>query len=189
MEDWALRGMQRWPNVPALYGWLGLDRRGRWTIQGQTISRPQIIDTINANYAADEQGRWYFQNGPQRGYVTLESMPLLLRVDGDGDTLRTHTGLVVGSIESVWLDEQGSLLLRTEHGPALLADGDLDWALSRLRCDGSAVDAVALDEALRQPSGQRTRLELSLPARSHAITRIDDAQVPSAFGFVRLPQP
>ena len=68
MEDWVHRAMARWPNVPALYGWLSLDRRGRWRIQNETISRPQIIDTFNRNYAADEQGRWYFQNGPQRGY-------------------------------------------------------------------------------------------------------------------------
>ena len=90
MEDWVLRGLARWPNVPALFGWLGLDRRGRWLIKGELISRPQIIDTISRNYAADEAGRWYFQNGPQRGYVSLEVAPLVLHAPESGETLTTH---------------------------------------------------------------------------------------------------
>ena len=48
MEDRMLRAMARWPNVPALYGWLLLDRRGNWHVRGERITRPQIIDTINA---------------------------------------------------------------------------------------------------------------------------------------------
>ena len=75
MEDWVLRALAKWPDVPALFGWLSLDRRGRWYVRGEPISRPQIIDTIGRNYAADEQGRWYFQNGPQRGYVSCETAP------------------------------------------------------------------------------------------------------------------
>ena len=50
MEDRMQRALARWPNVPALYGWLSLDRRGRWRIQGEIITRAQIIDTISANY-------------------------------------------------------------------------------------------------------------------------------------------
>src|SRR3546814_4722559 len=72
VEDWVQRALARWPNVPALYGWLRLDRRGRWLIRDEPISRPQIIDTINRNYAADARGCWYFQNGPQRGYMRSE---------------------------------------------------------------------------------------------------------------------
>jgi hypothetical protein len=64
MEDWVHKALARWPDVPALFGWLSLDRRGRWRIRGEVITRPQIVDTINPNYAADEHGRWYFQNGP-----------------------------------------------------------------------------------------------------------------------------
>ena len=87
MEDWVLRSLARWPDVPALFGWLGLDRRGRWLIRDEIISRPQIIDTIARNYAADEHGRWYFQNGPQRGYMQLEHAPLVLRPDVAGEQL------------------------------------------------------------------------------------------------------
>lgn len=44
-EPWGHRALDKWPNVPALYGWLPLDRHGRWRIRGETISGPQIIDT------------------------------------------------------------------------------------------------------------------------------------------------
>ena len=83
MEDRVRRALARWPDVPALYGWLALDRRGRWRIKGETISRPQIIDTLNDNYAADEHGRWYFQNGPQRVFVELQSAPFVWRIRDD----------------------------------------------------------------------------------------------------------
>ena len=26
MEDWVYLALEKWPNVPALFGWLGLDR-------------------------------------------------------------------------------------------------------------------------------------------------------------------
>ena len=93
MEAWALRAMERWPNVPALFGWLGLDRRGRWLIKGEVITRPQIIDTINGNYEADAHGRWFFQNGPQRGFVSLQTAPLVLSVNDGVLVLTLEAGL------------------------------------------------------------------------------------------------
>ena len=117
--------MKRWPNVPALFGWLGLDRRGRWLIQGETISHPRIIEVINRNYAADEHGRWYFQNGPQRGYMQLESAPLVLFVAENGEGLVTHTGRDVEQVHAAYLDEEGAVVLVTEHGPAEVAGTDL----------------------------------------------------------------
>src|ERR1700712_3913736 len=83
MEPWALKAMQRWPNVPALFGWLSLDRRGRWLIKDELITRPQIIDTINANYGVDEHGRWFFQNGPQRGFMQLAYAPFVVHAEAD----------------------------------------------------------------------------------------------------------
>src|SRR5262249_44783036 len=97
MEAWVERALKRWPNVPALYGWLRLNRRGRWLIQDETITRWQIIETINKNYAADERGRWYFQNGPQRGYMKLDCAPFVLRVSSADGKLWTHTELSVAT--------------------------------------------------------------------------------------------
>lgn len=189
MEDWVLRAIARWPDVPALFGWLALDRRGRWLIKGETISRPQIVDTINRNYAADAHGRWYFQNGPQRGYMRLEYAPLLLRVDAADGRLAAHTGSAVQEVSQAYLDEEGALLLVTDLGPGLLAETELDWALRRLEQDGAAVDEEQLARALALPSGAATPLVLRTGAGSVPVLRLDAAAMPQALGFVRDPQP
>lgn len=189
MEDWALRAMQRWPNVPALFGWLGLDRRGRWLIRGEVITRPQIIDTINRNYEHDEHGRWFFQNGPQRGYIRLEHAPLVLRSEADGASLRTHTGLPVEQPSAAYLDEEGGLMLSTEHGPGALADTDLGWALGHLEYAGEPISEEQLARALRQASGELTALSLRCGQVLLPVVRLDRAEAPAALRFVRDPQP
>ena len=75
MDPIVIQAMAKWPNVPNVYGWLTLDRRGNWLIKGDRISNPGVVAFIGRNYGADEQGRWYFQNGPQRVFVTLEYAP------------------------------------------------------------------------------------------------------------------
>jgi hypothetical protein len=185
MDDWVLKALQRWPNVPALFGWLGLDRRGRWLIQGGTISHPRIITTINRNYAADEHGRWYFQNGPQRGYIQLESTPLILFVAEDQSGLVTHTGQPVEQITKAYLDEEGALVLLTEHGPGELIGSDLSWALQRM----SPIDDEMLATALAQPSHSPTDITLSLAGSTVCLQRLNFADAPSALGFERQPSP
>lgn len=189
MEDWVQRSLARWPNVPALFGWLKLDRRGRWLIQGEPISRPQIIETINRNYAADEQGRWYFQNGPQRGYMALEYAPLVLRAEAAGDTLVAHTESRVGRVSAAYLDEEGALLLATDLGPGVLDAADLDWALQRLESDAGEVGEAQLAAALALPSGSTTSLYLRLGPAQLPLRRLDAAEAPQQLGFVREPQP
>jgi hypothetical protein len=188
MEDWVYRALAKWPNVPALFGWLSLDRRGRWRIRGEVITRPQIIDTINPNYASDEHGRWYFQNGPQRGYVKLMSAPLILRADDNG-ALVTHTGHPVEHALAAYLDEHGGLLLQTDHGPAALADNDLEWALQHLRVGDVAIDEQQLAAALTLPSGRPTASHLRLGATRLPVARLDFTAAPAALSFVRDPQP
>jgi Protein of unknown function (DUF2946) len=189
MEDWVHRAIKRWPNVPALFGWLRLDRRGRWLIKGEAISRTQIIDTINRNYAADEQGRWFFQNGPQRGYMQLEYAPLVLRAVGNDDVLMTHTDMRVEQVSDVFMDETGALLLCTEHGPGALIDDELEWALQRIVTSGQAIDDEQLAAALALSSGEQTAMTLRLGQHEFAIARLDAAAAPSYLGFVRDPQP
>jgi len=186
MEDWVLRALKRWPNVPALFGWLKLDRRGRWLIQGEIISRPQIIDTINRNYAADEQGRWYFQNGPQRGYMELEYAPLVLRVVQG--ILTTHTELSVAQPSAVFMDETGALLFQTEHGPGALIDDELEWALARMKIANRSVNEMQIEQALQLPSGELTQIVLALEAVALPIRRMDATDAPAHLGFVRVPR-
>jgi len=95
MDEIVLRALLKWPNVPSVYGWLRLDRRGRWSIRMpsvptapgaadaaprfERIVNPAMIEFIGRNYTRDAEGRYFFQNGPQRVFVTLEYTPWIYR--------------------------------------------------------------------------------------------------------------
>ncbi|MET0533630.1 MAG: DUF2946 family protein [Steroidobacter sp.] len=189
MDDWVLKALQRWPNVPALFGWLGLDRRGRWLIQGETISHARIVETINRNYGVDAHGRWYFQNGPQRGYIQLASTPLILFVAEDQSGLITHNQLPVTRVDDAHLDEEGALVLLTEHGAGELIGSDLPWALERMSSHNRAIDDDTLSAALALPSGSQTNITLSFASTTLPLRRLDFADMPATLAFERQPTP
>lgn len=141
MDELVLQAMARWPDVPAVFGWLRLDRRGRWMLvdrgmpgfdervhgMGSQITSPQIIEFIGRNYAHDDRGRWFWQNGPQRVFVDTELAPWVLRVLESGASARliTHTGAPVDRIECAWRTPEGDLILLTDLGPGAVHDLDL----------------------------------------------------------------
>jgi len=122
MDAAVAQAMAKWPNVPAVYGWLALDRRGNWLIKGERIGNPALRDFIARNYEADGEGRWYFQNGPQRVYVSLAYTPLV--VHHEGESLFDHCGRPYLA-EHAYLDDEGSVLLEAGGRIALLDDRDL----------------------------------------------------------------
>ena len=122
MDAAVARAMAKWPNVPAVYGWLGLDRRGNWRIKDQKIGNPGLREFIARNYQPDEKGRWYFQNGPQRVYVTLAYTPLVAHYEGD--LLFDHCGRPL-RMSAAYVDDEGSVLIAGGEGIALLDDRDL----------------------------------------------------------------
>jgi hypothetical protein len=123
MDEAVARSLARWPNVPAVYGWLELDRRGNWRIKGEKIGNAALRDFIARNYEADDQGRWYFQNGPQRVYVKLAYTPLVVHFEGDA--LVDHCGRVFRP-RVEFVDEEGSVVVQGEDTAALLDDRDLE---------------------------------------------------------------
>lgn len=159
MDTTVIQAMARWPHVPAVFGWLELDRRGQWLIKGERIGNPAVIDFVSRNYAADSQGRWFFQNGPQRVFVRLHYTPFVYRVlpGADGTpVLQTHTGVPVDRVLEALVDEDGSLVLRTGAGVGVLSDHDLAALVPLLRnADGQPLDEAALEALLQggQPAG------------------------------------
>ena len=123
MDEMVARSMARWPNVPAVYGWLSLDRRGNWRIKGEKIANAALRDFIGRNYASDERGCWYFQNGPQRVFVSLAYTPLVVHFEGD--RLVDQRG-VPFEAKSVYQDDEGSVLVEGQGQIALLDDRDLE---------------------------------------------------------------
>ncbi len=111
MDPIVLQAMAKWPNVPAVFDWLSLDRRGRWQLHGKAVHHPSMRAFIARNYAADEHGRWFFQNGPQRVFVTLAYTPWIVQLCAEG-RLETHTGQRINHPSAAFLDEGGHLLLQ-----------------------------------------------------------------------------
>jgi hypothetical protein len=184
LDDLVRQAMARWPDIPAVHGWLRLDRRGRWMLvdrgapgfdeardgAGSEITSPSIVDFIGRNYGPDGRGRWHWQNGPQRVYVDLELAPLLYRVLGEApaQSLVTHTGWPVARIERAATDDDGNLWLVTEHGPGCVDDRDLG----------------ALDLDLPEEDGRAGTLRLG---GEHALRPLDGAP-PAALGFDPRPR-
>src|ERR687891_1319194 len=123
MDDSVVRSLAKWPNVPAVYGWLELDRRGNWLIKGERIGNVALREFIARNYEADSEGRWFFQNGPQRVYVKLAYTPLVVHYEGD--RLVDHCGRTLVA-STAYLDDEGSVLLEGGPAIALLDDRDLE---------------------------------------------------------------
>jgi len=144
MDDIVKQAMAKWPNVPDCYGWLGLDARGNWymrddqaqaagpfaggakTAKGSLLRHDKLIDFIQRNYSADAQGRWFFQNGPQRVFVELEATPWIWRIQPDF-TVLTHTGQAA-QVRQCLMDEAGRVYLLTDLGFGLVHTQDVALA-------------------------------------------------------------
>lgn len=144
MDDIVKQAMAKWPNVPDCYGWLGLDARGNWYMRddqaqaagpfgggnaaakGAMVRHDKLIEFIQRNYAADAQGRWFFQNGPQRVFVELEATPWIWRIQADFSVL-SHTGRPA-RVQQCLLDEQGRVYLLTDLGFGLVHTQDVALA-------------------------------------------------------------
>jgi hypothetical protein len=170
MDPIVEAALKKWPNVPHCYGWLALDARGDWfmrddrvraagafpQVKGSRILHDKLRAFIERNYAADERGAWFFQNGPQRVYVELEAAPFVWRLlaTPDGGAPSVHAfepdAPAVPMLE-VWTDELGRVYLRTALGFGLVHTQDV--ALAADAVDGGlwpAPQPIAFDALPRR---------------------------------------
>jgi len=143
MDEIVKAALKKWPNVPACRDWLALDARGNWylrderaqaagpfpLIKGSRIEHEKLREFIERNYAADDDGAWFFQNGPQRVYVELEAAPWVWRLSEAG--IASHTGQI-GRFESACVDEAGRLFLATDLGLGIMHTLDMECASDRV---------------------------------------------------------
>jgi Protein of unknown function (DUF2946) len=192
MDEQVLRGMARWPDVPAVFGWLALDRRGTWLLQGEPITNPVVTAYIGRNYEREANGRWFFQNGPQRVYLDLDYTPHVYRApNAPGQTfaLESHTGAQVTALHGAWIDETGALLVETEHGVGVIHDRDLEVTLpSLVDSDGIPLHEDALEDAMALlQQGKPAPVWMRLAASNVKVEPIRSEGVPARFGYVRHP--
>ena len=123
MDEIVKQAMAKWPHVPHCYGWLGLDARGDWYLRdaatqaagpfaqakGERIEHDKLRAFITRNYSVDARGCWFFQNGPQRVYVELETSPVVWRLDAQRQ-VQAPNGEVVQATQCL-TDEAGHVYL------------------------------------------------------------------------------
>lgn len=181
MTDTSTPPLPHWPNVPACYGWLSLDARGRWRLKGDRVEHGGLFSFLNANYTSDESGNWLVNNGPQRVYVELESAPWVIRLL-PGGVLQTHSGREARALAPVLVDEDGRVSLQTDLGPAAVDDRDLALFLAELEdAQGRSIDEGTLCALLEGASTIVLRWR-GLPVR-HARS----GDIPGQLGFQRRP--
>lgn len=172
MDECVNRAMLKWPGVPAVYGWLALDRRGNWRIRAseaadarfEPIGNVALREFVARNYQPDERGCWYFQNGPQRVFVSLAFTPLVFRLEGG--VLLDHCGREAGTPNGAWLDGEGSLILQSQVAVGVLDDRDL------------GVCAEGLEAGVFVLGGAEIPLG-----------KLKAGELEDRFGFVRDPRP
>jgi hypothetical protein len=141
MDEIVRLAMAKWPNVPDCYGWLGLDARGQWLMRddrvqalgsfqegpteakGSVLQHDKLIAFIERNYACNEKGWWFFQNGPQRVFIELAATPFIWRIN-DAFEVQSHTGTEAHP-KGCWLDETGRAYLETDLGFGLVHTMDV----------------------------------------------------------------
>ena len=186
--------MAKWPNVPAVYGWLALDRRGNWLIKGERVANPLVAEFIGRNYSRDLRGCWFFQNGPQRVFVDLGYTPWVYRIaspDGAPLALEAHNRSAVAAIGGAWIDETGATLLQSEHGIGTVHDRDLERLLPHLAGDdGTPLSDDALDARMEQiQQGVPAAIWLRFGDTPIKVEPIASSDVPRRFGYVTQPEP
>lgn len=219
MDTQVIAAMAKWPNVPAVYGWLSLSESGQWRLHpagdalqfpdapGEAITSPQILAFIDRNYEADDRGQWYFQNGPQRVYVRLDAAPFIAHTVIDPASarlkLRTHTGLDVRRLDALFVDNQGRLYAATDRGPVLIAGRDLPALLEAVTVTGSHADdpaagcagSAAVEDALQRCLEEGAAVQLAsssiegFPAGGVALRHCPLAMLEEALKFRRRPAP
>ena len=122
MDEQVQRSLFKWPNVPDCLGWLALDRRGQWRMRdeyaqanklpGNTIKHVALNEFISRNYAHDSLGRYFFQNGPQRVFITLDATPWIARIipSENGPQLLTQCGTEIKP-HGALSDEKGNIYI------------------------------------------------------------------------------
>lgn len=184
MDKSVIASLLKWPNVPTVYGWLSLDQRGQWWLKTEKLVHDNTLAFIQRNYLADTTGQWFFQNGPQRVYVQLEYTPWVYHLSSL-DCLISHIGVQANNLQSIYIDEEGSVLLETEQGIGVLLDRDMLDFINVLQDEqGGQIN----DEILLHPPCNKPYLPVIWQGQKCTLQAIQRAEVAQRFNFINIPK-
>jgi hypothetical protein len=196
MDEIVKQALAKWPNVPHCTGWLLLDRRGQWRMRddatqaaglpGDIIRHDALLGFINRNYAADADGQWFFQNGPQRVYVELGYTPWIVRLSEVVDALDGALRLTDHAGErfepaAAWLDDEGGVLFSEVPEPANASDTVRPARIAALH--DHDLDLFSTHADLDDIGG----VFHFAPGVALKLQPVARADVPRKFGFIASP--
>lgn len=186
--------MAKWPAVPHCYGWLALDARGAFRMRdeaaqranqpGDVIRHTALLAFIYRNYTHDDRGAWFFQNGPQRVYVELETTPFIARTD-PAHQFVLHDGEAMTDIDDVCLTDKGQLVLSNAKQIAMLDDRDLAQCLPLLKIQGQGIDD---DQLMRWLDSPDDTLDMTILGREIQVRWLRSEDLATWFGFIKNPE-
>ena len=81
-------------------------------LPGQVITHRSLNEFISRNYACDSLGRYFFQNGPQRVFITLDATPWVARITPSANGLELFTqGNNLIEASGALSDENGNIYI------------------------------------------------------------------------------
>ena len=175
MDEIVKQAMAKWPHVPHCYGWLGLDARGDWYLRdaatqaagpfaqakGERIEHDKLRAFITRNYSVDARGCWFFQNGPQRVYVELETAPVVWRLDAQRQVQAPNSEVV-----------QATQCLTDEAGHVYLL---ASWQGQPVLGLVHSLDVPAVAQALEQGAWPLESVTAQVLAQRHPFVRSPQA--------------
>ena len=205
MDQGIAPSLIKWPNVPHCFGWLALDRRGAWRMRddyaqahglpGDVIKHVALNAFIARNYASDTDGRYFFQNGPQRVYVNLNATPWVVRMmptsiaehpwqfQTQCDSLLTPT--------AAFLDEAGRILIEGKLTQTIWSTTNQFSEIERLSIALLHDHDIELFSGLASLSNSAYALEGSWRWHGHdlKLEPIATTELESRFQFQTHPHP
>jgi hypothetical protein len=157
---------------------------------GESIENKQILRFIDRNYTHDNEGRWFFQNGPQRVFVRIDAAPLVIAVDDASGLLHSHNGHLIEKIDFWLIDDDGHLFIQSPTGAGQIVDKDLARLVDTLfTTEGTSLldwwsHANQTVTTIHDPKGH-----FSVCAQPLKLERLKDGQAPATrLGFIANPQ-
>jgi hypothetical protein len=184
-KEWESRAQARWPGVPATHGWLSLDARGRWCLQGAAATHEGLKRFLSQHYRCDAEGAWFVQNGPQQVFVDLATAPFVAARDGDGRWV-THTSVPLARIEALIVDDAARLYFMCELGLVGLDDRDWPALLHELSTAQASAEVGDLLMEVAEHPGRESSLHWR--DRQIALRGLRAADMERCFSFQRHPR-